>query len=127
MSMTQDLMAKFAGIGMAVTAYGSTAMAATCNPSGGIQAGADCAAPTGAKSTLFGPSGTFTVITNTLIFIIGAVAVIMLIIGGFRYVLSSGNADAVQSAKNTILYAIIGIVVAVLAYAIVNFVLTRIG
>lgn len=66
-------------------------------------------------------------VVNTLLFIIGAVAVIMLIFGGFRYVTSGGDSNAVTSAKNTILYAIIGIIVAVLAYAIVNWVLGEIG
>jgi hypothetical protein len=46
----------------------------------------------------------------------------MLIIGGVRYVVSAGDQNAVTSAKNTILYAIIGIVIAFLAYAAVNFV-----
>ena len=46
----------------------------------------------------------------------------MLIIGGIRYVVSGGDSGAVTSAKNTILYAIVGIVVAILAYALVNFV-----
>jgi multisubunit Na+/H+ antiporter MnhB subunit len=46
----------------------------------------------------------------------------MLIIGGIRYVVSAGDQNAVTSAKNTILYAIIGIIVAFLAYAAVNFV-----
>ena len=47
----------------------------------------------------------------------------MLIIGGFRYVFSQGNEKAVTGAKDTILYAIIGLVIAILSYAIVNFVL----
>ena len=47
----------------------------------------------------------------------------MLIYGGIRYVLSSGDSGAVQNAKNTIMYAIIGLVIAILAYAIVNFVI----
>jgi hypothetical protein len=63
-------------------------------------------------------------ITNTLLFIIGAVAVIMIIIGGIRYTLSNGDSAQITSAKNTILYSVIGIVVALLAYAIVNFVIT---
>ena len=62
-------------------------------------------------------------IVNLLIFSIGMVAVIMLIIGGFRYVFSQGNEKAVTGAKDTILYAIIGLVIAILSYAIVNFVL----
>jgi hypothetical protein len=48
----------------------------------------------------------------------------MLIIGGIRYVISSGDQNQVTAAKNTILYAIVGIVVAILAFAVVNFVLT---
>lgn len=61
-------------------------------------------------------------ISNILLFLVIAVAVIMLIIGGFKYVVSQGDSSATQSAKNTILYAIIGIIVAIIAYAIVNFV-----
>ena len=59
---------------------------------------------------------------NTLLFVIGVVAVIMIIIGGIKYTLSNGDSAQITSAKNTILYAVIGIVVALLAYAIVNFV-----
>ena len=66
-------------------------------------------------------------IINIILFILGAVAVIMIIIGGFRYVTSGGDSGAVSSAKNTILYAVIGLVVAILAYAIVNFVITSLA
>lgn len=83
----------------------------------------------GSAACLFGSEancsgdGIFKTITNVLLFLIGAVSVIMLIIGGVRYTVSGGDSAAVTSAKNTILYAIVGIIVAVLAYAIVNFVL----
>lgn len=73
---------------------------------------------------LFGNNGIFQTITNVLLFIIGAISVIMLIIGGVRYVVSGGDQAAVTAAKNTILYAVVGIVVAILAYALVNFVIT---
>lgn len=63
-------------------------------------------------------------ITNVLLFILGAIAVIMIIIGGIRYTTSNGEASHIKSAKDTILYSVIGLVVAILAYAIVNFVLT---
>lgn len=66
-------------------------------------------------------------VVNTLLFIIGAVSVIMLIFGGFRYVTSGGDSAAVTSAKNTILYAVIGLVVALLAYAVVDWVLDQLG
>lgn len=59
-------------------------------------------------------------VANILLFLVGAIAVIMIIIGGLRYVTSQGDSGAMQSAKNTILYAIIGVIVAIIAYAIVN-------
>lgn len=62
-------------------------------------------------------------IINVLLFVIGAVAVIMIIIGGIKYTTSNGDQSQVTSAKNTILYAVVGLVVAVMAFAIVNFVL----
>lgn len=62
-------------------------------------------------------------VVNILLFVLGAVAVIVIIIGGIRYVVSGGDTGAMTGAKNTILYAVIGLVVAILAYAIVNFVL----
>lgn len=63
-------------------------------------------------------------ITRAILVLVGLAAVIMLIIGGIQYVVSGGNEDAVGKAKNTILYAVIGIVVVALAYAIVSFVTT---
>ena len=89
-----------------------------------IENGADSARGTGQTADLFGQAGVFQTITNVLLFILGAISVIMIIIGGLRYVISGGNATAVTAAKNTILYAIVGVIVALLAYAIVNFVLT---
>lgn len=62
-------------------------------------------------------------IINMLLFILGAIAVVMIVIGGIRYATSGGDSSSITSAKNTILYAVVGLVVAILAYAIVNFVL----
>lgn len=93
--------------------------------SGGIQEGVNCAKPTKARDNLFGKDGIFVTVTNILLFIIGAIAVVMLIIGGIRYVVSNGDQNAVTSAKNTILYAVIGIVVAFLAFAAVQFVVNQ--
>ena len=74
--------------------------------------------PDGVDGDLF---SIFQTVSNILLILIGAVAVIMLIIGGFRYVASGGDSSAIEGAKNTILYAVIGIVVAFLAYAAINF------
>lgn len=62
-------------------------------------------------------------IVNVLLFVLGAIAVIAIIIGGIRYATSNGDSSQITSAKNTVLYAIIGLIVAILAYAIVNFVI----
>jgi uncharacterized metal-binding protein len=64
---------------------------------------------------------------NLMLFIVGILAVIMLIWGGIRYVISGGAADKVKDAKNTILYAIVGLIVAILGYALVNWVISIVG
>ena len=101
--------------------------AADCNPGDmSIGCGANSAQGTGQPSSLFGDGrdqGLFKTIVNIMLFLIGAVAVIMLIIGGVRYVISGGKQEDVTAAKNTIMYAIIGIIVALLAFAVVNFVI----
>ncbi len=64
-------------------------------------------------------------VINILSIIVGIVAVIMIIIGGFRYVTSGGASDKVGGAKNTLIYAIIGLIIVALAQAIVHFVLNQ--
>lgn len=88
-----------------------------------VRRGVDAARGSDQPVSLFGDGAIFSTAVNTLLFIIGAVAVIMIIFGGFKYVVSGGDSSAVTSAKNTILYAIIGVIVALLAYAIITFVL----
>lgn len=66
-------------------------------------------------------------IINTLSYIVGAVAVIMIIVGGFRYVASAGDSNSIKGAKDTIIYALIGLVVALFAQVIARFVLSKIG
>ncbi len=65
-------------------------------------------------------------VINILSVIVGAVSVIMIIIGGFRYVISNGDSNAVSGAKNTILYAIVGLVIVLFAQILVRFVITRV-
>jgi hypothetical protein len=64
-------------------------------------------------------------VVNLLSAVVGIVAVIMIIVGGFRYITSGGNDTSVTAAKNTILYAIIGLVVVALAQIIVRFTLSK--
>jgi hypothetical protein len=120
-----------AGFGVAaLSAPGALAAAGTCNPdltTAPLQSGADCSHAAGTSSNLFAQGGVFQIAANTLIFLVGAVAVIFLIIGGLRYVISNGDAKNVEAAKNTILYAIVGIVVAVISFALVQFVINALG
>ena len=110
------------GVGAGITTYvvlGSTAVAQDQAPiRGSTQAIGE-----NTTANIFGGGGVFEQVVNFLLFLVGAISVIMLIVGGIRYILSAGDQNAVTSAKNTILYAIIGIIVAVLAWAIVNFLL----
>lgn len=62
-------------------------------------------------------------ILYTIIGVLGIVAVIYIIIGGINYMTSSGEPGKVKKARDTILYAVIGLIVCVLAFAIVNFVI----
>lgn len=64
-------------------------------------------------------------IINTLLFAVGIIAVIMIIVGGIRYVTSNGDSSQIASAKNTIMYAVIGLIVSLMAFAIVNFVVKQ--
>lgn len=64
-------------------------------------------------------------IINILSIVIGAVAVIMIIIGGFKYITSGGSTDSVTGAKNTILYAVIGLIIVSLSQILVRFIIGK--
>lgn len=64
----------------------------------------------------------FKTIVNVVLYIVAAVSVVVIIYGGFRYIVSNGDSTKIQGAKNTILYAVVGLIVAMLAFAIINFV-----
>ena len=67
-----------------------------------------------------------TVIINSIIAVSGLVAVIFIVVGGVNYVTSSGDANKVKKAKDTILYACIGLIICALAFAIVNWVINSV-
>lgn len=64
-----------------------------------------------------------TTISNTILLLVGVVAVLFLILGGFQYISSAGNPETIGKAKHTILYAVIGILVTLVAWAGVNFII----
>ncbi len=98
-----------------------------------------CTKTSSAKDCLKDGSGTTTnanaptlqqnvrTITNVLMWIIGVIAVIVIVMGGIRYTTSGGDSGSTKAARETILYAVIGIIVAIMAYAIVNFVVGNFG
>ena len=117
------------GLTVAAFAFALSALLVPVAPASAAETGAVQNGVTAAKGDgvpdagIFGTDSIFTNVVNLMLFLIGAICVIMLIWGGIRYTTSAGNSSAVTSAKNTNLYAIIGLVIAFLAFAIVNWVL----
>jgi hypothetical protein len=109
----------------------ATAFAATCNPiqtsinSGLVQAGGSgsnttCGASAGASGGL---TNLAKKVVNIFSILVGIVAVIMIIYGGFRYITSGGDSGNVGNAKNTLIFAIVGLIIVALAQFIVHYVL----
>lgn len=97
--------------------YGKTS--ADCAKAASLAANPDGCSSRGLNSTI-------QLIINMIIFAIGLIAVVMVIVGGIQYSTSQGDSGKVKKAKDTILYGIVGLVIAILAFAIVNFVLSSI-
>lgn len=76
---------------------------------------------------VFGANSIFNNGIAVFIGVIAAVAVVMVVIGGLRYVLSGGDQAGIKSAKETILYAMVGLAIALIAFMIVGFVIGKIG
>ena len=70
--------------------------------------------------------GTINIAINVVLGVLGLLAVIVIIYGGFMYTTSAGDASKIKKAKDTIMYGVVGLVIALLAYAIVNFVVSSI-
>lgn len=109
------------GVSTALTLGAGKAMALT------VQEGAQAARADDMPAELVGVDGIFTQISNTILYVVGIISVVMLVWGGLRYIISGGDSKKVTDAKNTILYAIIGLIISILAFAIVNFVLNAMG
>ena len=113
-TMLLSLVAFLAAAGLSLVPAGVTLASS-------VQDGMDA---TGASSQ--GPTNLTTdvlpTVINTMLFIVGVLAVVMIIFSGIRYTSSRGDPKAVESAKSTLLYSIVGLVIAIFAYAIVNWV-----
>lgn len=103
-------------------AFAATAKDSICEGAALAGGGSGCTVAAG-ESTV---SSVITAAINILSIVVGVIAVIMIIIGGLKYIMSSGDSNNINSAKNTILYAIIGLVVVAFAQIIVKFVLNKV-
>lgn len=74
-----------------------------------------------------GSNGVIRTVSNILIWVVGFISVIMIMWSGFKYATAAGDTSKVASAKNSLIYAIVGLIIAVLAYAIVNFIMDRLN
>jgi hypothetical protein len=79
------------------------------------------------NNQIYGPNGVLTKVARLFSYAVGAVSIIFIIIGGFKYVQSFGDPNNVKSAKETVFFAIVGLLVAAVAQAIVVFVVSRLG
>ena len=72
-----------------------------------------------------GKDGLINTVVNVLLWAVGILSVIMIIFSGFRYITSAGDASKTKSAQSTLIYSVVGLIVAIMAYAIVNMVINR--
>lgn len=72
-----------------------------------------------------GDGGLIKTVVNVLLWAVGILSVIMIIFSGFRYITSAGDASKTKSAQSTLTYSVVGLIVAIMAYAIVNMVINR--
>ena len=120
----KKLLAASASVFASALATASSAFAVTC-PTGSVRSTANTLGECNveADNSLM---PTVNTIISVIIGVLGLAAVVVIVLGGVSYVTSAGDPGKVKKAKDTILYGIIGLVVALLAFAIVNFVLTSI-
>ena len=114
-------------LALPVIAFGVTTLVADSTSAQlNLESGINSAKGTGAPDNVTEDDGLIKKVVNLLLWAIGIVSVIMIIIGGIRYATSNGDSNQVTAAKNTIMYAVIGLVIAIFAYAIVYFVFDQI-
>lgn len=81
---------------------------------------------TESDNSIYGPNGIITKIANIIAIFVGIAAVIVIIIAGIQYMVSTGDPTKVNNAKNAIIYAIVGLIVALLARTVVVYVISKI-
>lgn len=118
-----SLFVAFAVLGLAAPAYAATDPLQGACTNTNAKANSSACLKSNGQNPLVGESGLITKASRIIAYIAGVAAVILIIIGGLMYVMSDGDANKVSTAKNTILYAAVGLVVVILAQAIILFVI----
>ncbi len=121
----------FAGVGLALAPVAASAtdaeyeacLNAATTPAAKVKCGTDASGLS--SSNTLDLQEMIRKIINTILYVVGVLAVVMVIWGGIQYTISAGDQKKVTNAKNTILYGLIGVVISVLAYSIVQFVLSK--
>lgn len=88
-----------------------------------VSTGGDCGSTAQAEDSV---NNIIKTVINVFSLVVGVISVIFIIVGGFKYITSGGDSNSVTSARNTIMYAIVGLVIVALAQIIVQFVLNRV-
>lgn len=123
LSLSLVIIVSFAMLVLSAPVFAADPLDPVCNGTAG-SASTACRSRT-TENPLLGPTGIITRVIQLIVLFTGVASVIVIMIGGFKYLVSAGDSAKVSNAKDTILYAVIGLVVAVVAQAIVSLVLRR--
>lgn len=88
-----------------------------------VSQGGDCSSTAAAEDSV---NNIIRTVINVFSLVVGVISVIFIIVGGFKYITSGGDTNSVTSARNTIMYAIVGLVIVALSQIMVQFVLNRV-
>lgn len=114
---------------MTCAVFGASVLSTTSLPgsaSAQVSEGINTATTSEMKGkSIDGDNGLVKTVVNVLLWAVGILSVIMIIFSGFRYITSAGDASKTKSAQSTLTYSVVGLIVAIMAYAIVNMVINR--
>ena len=129
--MRSRLIAILAVVAGCLGVVSSPVMAKVKCPDGMARAGqevdslAECSIPKD-EASRYDLMNKVTVVINVIVGVVGIVSVAMIVLGGISYATSQGDAAKAKKAQNTIIYSVVGLLISLLAFAIVNFVLTSV-
>jgi hypothetical protein len=113
-------------LGLPAQAAQKNILTDACGTAAGAARGSAVCQAENSGDPITGPNGVLSKVTRLVSYLAGVTAIILLIVGGMMYVLSNGDAGKLQTAKNTIIYAVVGLAVVIFAQAILIFVLNKV-